>query len=157
MTKAKILAALGKLSKADLKAVRAAADSLLGPQAAATDGPATPLLDVIQRTLGLRIGWQAFTAATTYKPYVRGEAAVAQFVAEAFPTMLDNKINHNAMLGLIVDCLVDDLKERKVPISLGSVCDNLERAPQCVKAAFPGYIEGGLTYLITNYITRNAK
>jgi len=147
-----ILASLPTLSKPELAQIRAAAEALLGPTAAPNDAPATPLLDVIQRTLGLRLGLGNLPAAT-YKAYRRGETAVVEFVAKAFPQACDNRVTYNGMLSLMLDCLIDDLKERKVPISIGSVCTNLERAPEVFKAAFPGYIEGGASAIILQRVT----
>ena len=143
----KIIAALPTLSKPELAQIRAAAEALLGPTAAPNDNPATPLFDVIQHTLGLRTGLGNLPAAT-YKTYRRGETAVVEFVAKAFPQACDNRVTYNGMLSLMLDCLIDDLKERKVPISIGTVCTNLERAPEVFKAAFPGYIEGGAAAII---------
>jgi hypothetical protein len=154
-TYAEILAALPTLSKADLAQIRGAADSLLGPQGAPNEAPATPLLDVLQRALGLRLR-HGFTTAATYKHYKRGETAVVEFVAKAFPTACDNRVTYNGVLSLMMDCLLDDLKERGVPISLGTVCSNLERMPEVFKAAFPGYIEGGLSDVILQRVTKGA-
>jgi hypothetical protein len=149
----KILACLPTLSKPDLAQIRAAADSLLGPGAAPNDSPATPLFDAITRALGLRLGWAEFQAGTTYKPYKRGERAIAEFLGSTFPSAAD-RVQFNAMLTFMIECLVDDLKERKVPLSLGALCVNLERCPEVFKAAFPGYIEGGAAHLILQRMKR---
>ena len=150
----KILATLPTLSKTDLAAVRGAADALLGPQAAPNDGAATPVYDAINHALRLNVPFDKFSATSTYKPYERGVAAITQFIAEVFPQVCDSKIAYSGMLSLMVGCLIDDLKERKVPLSLGTICNNLERTPEAFRAAFPDYIEGGLSHLILNYVTK---
>jgi hypothetical protein len=149
----KILATLPTLSKPDLAQIRAAADSLLGPTAAPNKQAATPLFDAMTRALGLRLGFETFRATATYKPYMRGEEAVTLFIAQHFPAVCDSRVTYNAVLSFMVECLMDDLKERKVPLSIGTLCNNLERAPQVLKAAFPGYMEGGLSSVILNQIT----
>jgi len=153
MNTSKILAALPTLTKADLATVRGAADALLGPTAAPIEQAATPLLDALSRALGLRLG-HGFTTTQTYKTYKRGEEAVTEFVAKAFPTVCDSKVTYNAMLSLIVECLMDDLKARQVPVSIGTMCGNLERAPQVLMAAFPGYIEGGAAHIILQRVSK---
>ena len=85
------------------------------------------------RALGLRLGFAAFSQTATYKPYKRGEQAIADFLGTAFPSA-ENRTTHNALHGLILECLIDDLKARKVPLSLGTLCNNLERAPQVERA-----------------------
>lgn len=147
-----IIATLPALTKADLAAVRGAADALLGPQAAPNDTPATPLFEAVTRALGLRLGFAAFSQTATYKPYKRGEQTIADFLATAFPTF--DRVSLTAMTQLLVECLVDDLKARHVLLSLGTLCNNLERSPQVFRDAFPGYIEGGLAHVILNKITR---
>jgi hypothetical protein len=148
MQTSKIIAALPTLSKPDLAQIRAAADSLLGPQAAPNQAAPTPLLDAITRALGLRGGFVHTLPGATYSQYKRGEVAVTDFVAKAFPQACDSRVTYAAMMGLIVDCLLEDLRGRSVPLSIGTVCSNLERAPQVFRAAFPGYIEGGASAII---------
>lgn len=150
----KILAALPTLTKADLAQIRGAADSLLGPTAAPNKQAPTPTYDAITRTLGLRLPFVTFARTPTYKAYKRGEEAVTQFIAEVFPQVCDSRVTYNAVLSLMVECLMDDLKRRTVPISIGTVCTNLERAPEVLRAAFPGYIEGGASEVILRSITK---
>ena len=153
MKPSQVLAALPGLSKPDLAAIRAAADSLLGSQVSAGEQAATPLFDALQRALGLRLGWAEFQRTATYKPYKRGAHAIAGFLGSTFP-MAENRSIRNALHSFMLECLMDDLKGRKVPISLGSMCSNLERTPEVFKAAFPGYIEGGLAHLIIQRMTK---
>ena len=150
---ASIIATLPTLSKADLAAVRGAADALLGPTAAPNDTPATPLFEAVTRALGLRLGFAAFSQTATYKPYKRGADAIAGFLGSTFP-LAENRTTRNALHSLILECLIDDLKARRVPLSLGALCNNLERAPQVFRDAFPGYIEGGVVNVIMAKITR---
>ena len=149
---AKIIGTLPTLSKTDLAAVRGAADALLGPQAAPNQAAATPLFEAVTRALGLRLGFAAFSQTATYKPYKRGEQAIADFLGTAFPTF--DRVSLTAMTQLLVECLVDDLKARKIPLSLGTLCNNLERAPQVFRDGFPGYIESGHGSIILRQITR---
>jgi hypothetical protein len=155
-TASKIIATLPTLTKADLAAVRGAADALLGPQAAPTGTPATPLFEAVTRALGLRLGFAAFSQTATYKPYKRGEQAIADFLGTAFQAPWD-RVTLNAMMQLLTECLTDDLKARKVPLSLGTLCNNLERAPQVFHDAFPGYIESGHGNIILRQITGKNK
>ena len=150
---ATIIATLPTLTKADLAAVRGAADALLGPQAAPIDTPATPLFEAVTRALGLRLGFAAFSQTATYKPYKRGEVAIADFLGTAFQAPWD-RVTLNAMMQLLIECLTDDLRARRVPLSLGTLCNNLERVPQVFRDAFPGYIESGHGNIILRQITR---
>lgn len=158
----KVLAALPGLSKPDLGAVRAAADSLLGPRGGSlvspTEGAATPLFDAMMRALGLRLGFAAFQATATYKSYKRGASAVAVFLGDAaLKPFFKDRVTGNAFMTLLIDCLIDDLKGRHVPISLGTLCNNLERAPAVFRTAFPDYIENGHSGIILKAMTKEKK
>ena len=152
MKPTQVIALLPGFSKPDLAAIRAAADSLLGSQVSANEGAGTPLFDALCRALGLRLAFGPFMATATYKAYRRGEQAIEDFLNVLhWPR---DRVMYNSILSFMLECLMDDLKERKVPISLGSVCSNLERCPEVFKAAFPGYIEGGASHLILNRMTK---
>jgi hypothetical protein len=153
ITASKIIATLPTLTKADLAAVRGAADALLGPQAAPIDTPATPLFEAVTRALGLRLGFAAFSQTATYKPYKRGANAIADFLGKAFSVEF-SMLEYHAINQLLIECLTDDLKARGVPLSLGTLCNNLERVPQVFRDAFPGYIESGHGNIILRQITR---
>jgi hypothetical protein len=144
-----IIAKLPSLSRADLLAVHGAATALLGPQAAPNEQAATPLFKAITRALGLRRGFGAFQGTAAHKQFRRGEEAINAFLAEAFPS-LDQRL-HTALLALMIDCLVDNLKARHVPVSLSTVCAGLEQAPQALRDAFPGYLESaeGAAFIVS--------
>lgn len=148
-----IIAALPTLSRADLAAVRGAADGLLGPTAAANQGTATPLWVAVKRALGLDMPGPGAPGTRTYKQFKRGEQAVECFVAKHF-TDVQDQVSRQALLALIVDCLIDSLRMRGLPLNLLTVTMRLEDAPQALLDAFPGYIESGLGHVILNHMTR---
>lgn len=149
-TAAKIIAQLPSLSRAELSAVKGAADSLLGPQATSIEQPATPLLTEITRALGLKLGFSAFGQTRAYKQFKPAEQAIELFLQQNFGR-LDRRTGQ-AIMGLMVDCLIADLKAQGLPLSMGVVCNNLMRAPQALRDAFPGYLESGYGQLIIDRI-----
>ena len=153
MKAAEIIARLPSLAKRDLLAVRGAADALLGPQAEASGGVAPPLFGAVTRALGLRIGFGAFQATRTYRQFKRGSETVDAFMAAEMPEIKD-AVTKQALVGLIVSCLLDDLRGRHVPLSMGTVSSNLERAPQVFRDAFPGYLEGGAAQIIIDRLKK---
>lgn len=154
-TAAKIIAQLPTLSRAELSAVKGAADSLLGPQAAAIEQAATPLFKTLQRALGANVGFSAFTQMKAYKPFKAAEPVITQFIAQNWPG-IDRRMTQ-AMLGMMIDALLADLKGRGLPLSLGTVCNNLMRAPQVLRNAFPGYLESGHGQIILDHMQRGGQ
>lgn len=148
---AEIIAKLPSLSRADLLAVKGAADALLGPQAAPIEGAATPLQAAVTRALGLKLGFAQFQRMTAYKQFKRGEQAINDFVAENFGS-LDQR-TEKALLGFMVDGLIEDMRFRHIPVSLATLCANLGRAAQVLRDGFPGYFESGHAGFIINRLT----
>jgi len=48
----------------------------------------------------------------------------------------------------LLEALIDDLKGRGVPVSLGTVTINLSRLPEIYDLIFPGYRQAGLSHLV---------
>ena len=149
-TTSQIIASLPTLSRADLSTVKGAADSLLGSPTAANDGAATPLFKILTQALGLRLGFTAFTKMKAYAAFKRGDENIGNFMQQTFPG-LDRRMSQ-AVVGLMIECLIADLKGRGLPLSMGLVCNNLVRAPQTLRDAFPGYIESGHGQIILDRI-----
>lgn len=149
-TAASIIAQLPTLDRAGLSAVKGAADSLLGLHTAPIEQAATPLFKVLTYALGANVGFSAFSQTKAYRQYKQADAAIGQFMAQSWPG-LDRRMGQ-AVMGLMVDCLLADLKARGLPLSMGMVCNNLMRAPQCLRDAFPGYLESGHGQIILDHI-----
>jgi len=150
MTPNQIIAALPALTAHDLRAIRAAADALLGPVAT----PAPILFDAMVRLLGLRLPYSRFQANSRFKAWQHGEALVTNFVHDTWPEIENSKVAQTAMQSFLLDILISDLKKRNLPVSPGVIAVNLERIPQCFEAAFPGYRDGGWAKLILNSMLR---
>lgn len=151
MTKNQVLAALPKLTKADLATVRAAVDHLLGPQQGATL-TAPPLFNALAGLIGNRVTYQAFTTMGAYKHWAKNVTTVDEFITEHFPDT--SKVLSAALLRFLMELIVDDLKGRKVPATLGSITVNLGRLPEIFESAFPGYLESGAAHLIVKAMVK---
>ena len=149
-----VLAALPALNKAELLAVKAAAEGLLGPLRGANGAPATPLFEALTRALGARLSLDQFQATGTYKSFSRGERAFMAFVDENFPSVKSNKVPYRAFIAFLVDLVIDDMKQRKIPISIGTVSVNLESVPDMFERAYPDYIKSGFGHLVLEAMTK---
>lgn len=144
-----ILSALGGLSVSDLKAVRAAADRLLGSPAAT----AGPLWGILTAALGVKLPYDRFTKTQAYKAWVKNEAVVVSFIASTWPDL--PKVQENALMNfLITEVLLPDLKGRGLPVTVGTVALNLGSLPHVFDHGFPDYRASGMSHLILKAMVR---
>ena len=144
MKPSQVLAALPGLSKPDLAAIRAAADSLLGSQVSAGEQAATPLFDALCRALGLRLGWAEFQRTATYKPYKRGAHAIAGFLGSTFP-MAENRSIRNALHSFMLECLIGQPEGAQGANLIGQHVQQSESAhPKCSRRPSPATLRVGL-------------
>lgn len=137
-----ILALLPALSRADLLAVRAAADGLLGSLTAT----AGPLYGVLTDALGVKMPFGRFKQTPASKNWVENETLVVSFIDATWPGL--SKVEQMAVMRLLVEMLIAELKERKVPATVGAAAVNLGLIPQVLDKGFPDYRQAGMANLI---------
>lgn len=49
---------------------------------------------------------------------------------------------------VVINTLITSMKRKKVPVSLGSVCRNMQNASAAINEEYPGYMKSGLLHLI---------
>jgi hypothetical protein len=145
---ASILSALGGLSVNELKAVRAAADRLLGAPAATTG----PLWGIVTAQLGVKLPYDRFQKTAAYKAWVKNEPLVVSFVAATWPNL--SKVEGLALMNYLIEMLLTDLKGRGVPVTVGTVALNLGSLPYLLDHAFPDYRKSGMAHLILKAMVR---
>lgn len=156
MTRDQIIAALPRLSKADLQAVRGAADKLLGAGGTASGGPETVAYGALCDLLGANQPWGRLPEKwqklwrTNWPPFYA-------FLTATFPESLENKVLNVSLMKLVFETMVDDLKERGVPVSVGAVITNMPRVEAAFDTAFPGYRQAGLSGMIVRSMTKGKK
>jgi len=147
-----ILSQLPKLSQEELATVRAAVEHLLAGSSDAED-PTRPLYDVVSGAVGRGyLSFQEFSKMAAYKTWRRDAPAVVQFIETAFPQ--SHKVTKLAIMNYLVSALIDDLKERNVPITLRTITNNISRLPQILDDCFPDYLKGGAAHLIVKAMER---
>ena len=147
MKKDQIIAALPLLNEADLKAISAVLSSLLGNGASATptpvEGPQAWLFVAIQSILN-----GVYQPPSSLKGFHSNSVIFIEFVKVNFPAALNKKIVGIAVMKQLVSLIADDLRDKKVPVTWGTLVQNLSRIPSVFDAAFPGYIESKITGLL---------
>lgn len=143
-----VLSALGGLSISELQAVRAAADRLLGSPA----GTASPLWGVVTTALGVQLPFTRFQKTAAYKSWLKNEPVVVSFVAATWPNL--SKVQEMAIMNYLIGMLLDDLKGRGVPVTVGTIALNLGSIPHLLDHAFPDYRSAGLAHLILKAMMR---
>ncbi len=151
MNLTEVLAALPKLSQRDLATVRAAIDHLLVQQVDDID-LTSPLYDAMAKALGLHLSFRDFHNTTSYKTWKRTAPVVIAFIEKSWPEA--TKVAKAALMSFLIETLLDDLKSRNVPLTLGQVVMNLERMPMLVDTEFPDYIKSGMAHLILRAMTK---
>lgn len=142
-----IIGQLPQLPRDDLKKINAAIGHLLKGEARNnhTDGTVA-LFSALTTTLGTNLPYASFTATSSHVHWAKSAPDVVQFIDTTFPTA--TRIEKRAIMMFLIEALIDDLKTRKVPISIGSVVTNIGFLPQIFDSAFPEYRKNGLALLV---------
>jgi hypothetical protein len=136
-----VLSLLPALNKHDLALVRGAVDRLLGQ-----GGQQGPLYDAVMAATGSKISYGAFLQSGAGKGWANREKAVMAFIAATWPKL--TKVQEVAMTKFLVARLADDLKARKINVSVGSLSRMIGTIPEIFDACFPGYREAGMAHLV---------
>ena len=138
-----IIKQLPQLTQQELSILKAAIDELSDRQATESE---PPLYDVLRRVIGTVGPYSAFKLTQAYKQWRKHVLSVNTFMGLYFPQA--TKIERMALMTFIVRALVNDLKGRDVPVTVGSVVKNLGRFGQVFEDQFPNYLGSGLAPLI---------
>lgn len=145
MSLIKLLAALPHLKQTELATLRAAIDHLLVHRVDDLD-TTSPLYAAMAKLLGVGLSYRDFHNVVSFKTWRKSAPAVVSFIEATFPTA--TKVAKIAMMTFLLEALIDDLKSRGVPITLGTVTINLDRLPQLFDSAFPDYRQAGMSHLV---------
>jgi hypothetical protein len=145
----KIISALALLSVAERAAVRVALDSLGAPKT--NYGPTVALYEAIATVCGTTLPLSRFTRTVHGKAWAEKSASAMKFIHDTFPNL--RKPAELALQRMLINALADDLRRRKVPISVGSVVAALDRLPRVFENCFPGYLESGMAELVIKAMT----
>jgi hypothetical protein len=144
-----VIAALPTLTEKELAAVKAAITLLSkkkGP------GHTVGLFEAITRTLEINMSWAFFENTVTCKDF---EAAAPDVLDFAFEICKDaGKVQQQGILRFLIGLLVSDLKARKIPVTLGTVCRNLNTVPMVFDSAFPDYRRSSLMPMLLKQMVR---
>lgn len=150
-----IVAQLPNMTPSDLLKVRQLTDMLLGK--GNETKPANPfeqiLFDAVRTELanvGIRqaIGYGSFTETKHYKSWRKNLGTVSEFIEEAFKGYTNTEVQRIAICRILIKTMIRDFKMNGIPVSLGSIANNIHRIPQTFDRAFPGYLSSGLAYLV---------
>mgnify|MGYP001585781793 CR=1 FL=1 len=146
VTKDHILAALPRLSMTDLRDINAVSARLLEPHAALdtpkrTDDPHMWVFEAVKNTVG--------TGQTSGPKHFHAKATeFLKFVDENFPKALKNRASGSSVILMLVQLIADDMKQRGVPRSMGTLTLHLSRVTEVFDDAFPGYRQAKLAHLL---------
>jgi hypothetical protein len=137
-----LIAKLPSLSQQDLRTLKAAIEHLLTKT---TESEPT-LYDAMRKVLGDVPHYDIFKKSNVYAIWRKHNDYAEMFIAKNFPEA--TKVQRLALMTFTVRALVNDLKSRDVPITVGSVAKNLGRFAAMFEGQFPGYLSSGMGPLI---------
>jgi hypothetical protein len=146
-----IIAALPSLSQPELLSIRAACDHLIATPDTNSDDT-TPLYDAMAKLLGVGLSYRDFHNVVSYRAWRKAAPSVVAFIDENWPDA--TRIVKLALMTLMLEALRDDLRERGIPVSLGTMTTNLSTLPECFDRCFPGYRETGMAHMVLDAITK---
>lgn len=156
VSKDQILASLTALDNEALSAISVACSALLNsrhPDSTPANDPLAWLFEALQATLRVRYGPRWLQTSTgRYFAGTHGGQAAIKVLNDLFPEVMKKKVGAQAMMRWLIEMIVLDLKKKGVSISTGGVVRNLGRARFILMAAFPDYIESGMSSIIADHI-----
>lgn len=160
-----IMAELPKLNPNDLTKLRQLTELLLGSQTQQTETQATDdneriLFEAVRfelQAVGMRsaISYSSLQQSRNYKTWKRSVSVVTHFLDSAFKGHANTEVERLALCRIFVQAMIKDFKRAEIPVSLGTLCNNLHRVQQAFDRAFPNYLESGLAHLIPKALTRS--
>ena len=87
-----------------------------------------------------------FQKTKAYKTWEHAEGAVNEFIAKNWPKL--TKVDHNALMLMLVGLRAESLKSANIPVGVQTVALTLHFIPETFDRAFPGYRETGLAPLV---------
>lgn len=140
-----MLKLLNKLSQPELATIKAATEHLLTKQVDELDTTSV-LYSTMATLLGVGLSYRDFHNVTAFSTWRKSAPSVVSFIEATFPGA--TKVAKCAMMTFLLEALIDDLRGRGVPISLGTVTVNIQRLPALFDECFPSYRETGLAHLV---------
>jgi len=135
-----ILVRLPKLTQQELATVRAACDHLLDRK---QEVPAPALYLAMLDVLGQKVpSYSNFCRTASFRLWKKNLPDVERFISGLWPSM--TKVEEASISCFLLQLLVDDLKELKVGIGIGTVSSNLGRVPELFDRSFPDYRASGM-------------
>jgi hypothetical protein len=144
-----IISALATLNKRELATVKAAVEQLLGSKARTVAPEAISLFDAVRVAGGNEnLPYEALKRSAMAATWAKYAPEAIAFIETTWPVAKHKKVVRMGLERLLVALLVDDLKEKRVRVTVGALVRNLGRLPEVFRAEFPGYIENQLQHLV---------
>lgn len=144
-----VLKLLPKLSKAELSTVELAIQELLKTKGTAGE---PPLYAALGNAMQQCPPWGMFAKTNAALAFSRHAERAELFLKHHFPKA--KKLDLHYLRTFTLRALIVDLKARDVPITVGTVTKNLGRFADVFEDQFPGYLQGGLAWLILRTLKR---
>lgn len=90
--------------------------------------------------------YHIFTKRDTYSIYKKKLPEVLRFIGENLPML--KRLERMYLFGIATHVLVTNLQDIQIPVSLRVCCTHLDRIPELMDDAFPGYIQAGLLKML---------
>lgn len=147
--------------------VRQALDLLLGGQS--TAGPAAHpegfeaiLFDAMtaefeSRGIRRNMPFSAFARTSHYRHWRNSLPTLQDFITKEFNGHVKEKRDKVALCRLLISMLFDELRERDLPLSYGTVAANIGRLAEVFDNGFPGYLQCGMAHIVITMLRRKAR
>lgn len=155
MKLSELLGVLPKLSLEELATVRATIEHLLGQRQAATPTAPKPeiaLYEAARAIVGGPMAYGPFANSVAGRAWAKNAPSAVAFI-DTFPT--DRRVSRNALDTFMLGLIVDDLKAKRIPVSMGTIANNLGRLKQLFDQGYPGYIESGMQHVVLKALKIN--
>jgi len=99
----------------------------------------------------------AFRKTAHYRHWRDSLPALEDFLNKEFNGQVKGQREQMSLCRLLISMLIDELRERDLPCSYGTVAANIGRLSEVFDNGFPGYLQCGMAHIVVTMLRKRRR